>query len=1205
MVKTRSEDQEKDKDHRKLSTDSKKELLIGTASEECNLGIIRPRKHSRREIVTKRKFIGKNSASSEHLKKLKKKETQSKASKDDSGGSEYNPETSYENSMSHKESRLATARSSRSDYEHGASSLQRQTRKNRKKRVKKQKKKQEQEQEQNEPGAHHKSKKIDKDAFNITILKADLIDWDDSEQNKQKIEKSEHKVLEDSKSHEDTVSSEIVKKISGKVEIQSEIERKDEKKPEIQQEKKKKKHNEKFKCSLKSKRRKRSKISLKLKNTMCYKKKPEILKLCDADLKADKKALYDYCTKKIPLSTLPIKPNPIPKSPFHFSKRSPIPIPPLPNPFLKIPKTHLQNPSTHPRPYKSQGFSTQPPTLKVPIPTASNSQPPPSNPLPPTPPATAPSCRPKASTMVSSHLTRWETTLIKEDLADVVKEVLEEVENKWKTREVLKHYMIEKECRRYSGGRDFKELMKKGLERIKQGMEEDEEMPQVESGVAGLEKERREGGREDQEMREIGKSVTPVKRKDFGKLETSTGENKRKSYPNQSIDRLNKGKITPNPKKSKVRAHSSRSTRGNKSLKKGEKSKITRKVTKVKNEQKSKRKKSKRPPLDDRSTPEVEKDFNFKAFTDLLNALPEPSSRQKIKKKRLNLWNIEKKDLDSLLPEKYLNDLIILSYYDLIRKIMTKDNVHVFDSFFFEKVVENIEKDSGGPINYNNVKNWGRRVELFKNDFWIFTVNKNSHWYMYIVTYPAAIFKKEKSETKRTLILKFDSFIYKNSCESKTGDKKHFITQYITQELLNRGLSVIPDVDPSITPASIPSLTAQIPIIFVKAPQQYNSYDCGVFCLEYTERFLKNPLAFMKVILEKYGVELAKMKKRDLHRRKNQRKREEINRAIRESEEIKNELDRRNLNRSDDGDSENKESVHSQQVRMWESNVIEKEEKEVKVEEQEKEKEISQGKKEQEMTEQKREKQEKEEQEKRRQYKRRQYKRRQYKRRKYKRRSLHLSKRIGLREIYLINMPILKMDSENVIKELNGEDILYMEDLKILENKLRGIPKYQMIVSYEDWFSPTKVIAFKRFSLICLHVYLNKAIKRLGSSFDTKPNSLEVCKTILKRFIELVEKKEKGGLEKYEIHPNKTPKQCFEEVFLKRIRDQKKIPQMELSVCPKISKNKDDVYNLRLHINDIESQNLISELRSQLPPFRPMPNYTSFDRCDEDDIIKI
>ncbi|KAL8391975.1 hypothetical protein RB595_002260 [Gaeumannomyces hyphopodioides] len=102
---------------------------------------------------------------------------------------------------------------------------------------------------------------------------------------------------------------------------------------------------------------------------------------------------------------------------------------------------------------------------------------------------------------------------------------------------------------------------------------------------------------------------------------------------------------------------------------------------------------------------------------------------------------IHKEDVARLDDGEFLNDSIISFYINYLHnrlKATDKDAAARFyfhNSFFYER----LKPAKGKAINYDNVKSWTSRVDIFKYDFIVVPVNENSHWWVAVICNPGKL----------------------------------------------------------------------------------------------------------------------------------------------------------------------------------------------------------------------------------------------------------------------------------------------------------------------------------------------------------------------------------------------------------------------------------------------------------------------------------
>lgn len=99
-----------------------------------------------------------------------------------------------------------------------------------------------------------------------------------------------------------------------------------------------------------------------------------------------------------------------------------------------------------------------------------------------------------------------------------------------------------------------------------------------------------------------------------------------------------------------------------------------------------------------------------------------------------NRATVDQADIARLDEGEFLNDNLINFYICYLQTKLAKERpellkrIHFFSTFFLEKL-----RSTKGQINYDGVKTWTARVDLFTYDYVVVPVNENAHWYLAIV----------------------------------------------------------------------------------------------------------------------------------------------------------------------------------------------------------------------------------------------------------------------------------------------------------------------------------------------------------------------------------------------------------------------------------------------------------------------------------------
>lgn len=92
----------------------------------------------------------------------------------------------------------------------------------------------------------------------------------------------------------------------------------------------------------------------------------------------------------------------------------------------------------------------------------------------------------------------------------------------------------------------------------------------------------------------------------------------------------------------------------------------------------------------------------------------------------------EWQDLHRLDEGEFLNDNLIsffLRYYE--HKASNKVGIHFLSSFFYETLTRSASGRKG--INYEGVKRWTARIDLFAQDYVVVPINEHAHWYVALI----------------------------------------------------------------------------------------------------------------------------------------------------------------------------------------------------------------------------------------------------------------------------------------------------------------------------------------------------------------------------------------------------------------------------------------------------------------------------------------
>lgn len=247
-----------------------------------------------------------------------------------------------------------------------------------------------------------------------------------------------------------------------------------------------------------------------------------------------------------------------------------------------------------------------------------------------------------------------------------------------------------------------------------------------------------------------------------------------------------------------------------------------------------------------------------------------------------NRTTVDADDIPRLDEGEFLNDNLINFYLRYLQVELENHRpellkkVHIFSTFFFEKL-----RSTKGKINYDGVKAWTAKFDLFTYDYIVVPVNECAHWYLAIICnapnvlsgIPARaadvevidmsqdhagpeVVSSPPSTATRTIETspnaggrtwtgggpqKHDprqpKIVTLDSLGSQHSPTCRALKEYLAEEAKSKkgvGLAVAPN-----------GMTAK------EIPEQDNFCDCGVFVLGYMEEFLKDPDQAARKLLQK------------------------------------------------------------------------------------------------------------------------------------------------------------------------------------------------------------------------------------------------------------------------------------------------------------------------------------------------------------------
>ena len=216
---------------------------------------------------------------------------------------------------------------------------------------------------------------------------------------------------------------------------------------------------------------------------------------------------------------------------------------------------------------------------------------------------------------------------------------------------------------------------------------------------------------------------------------------------------------------------------------------------------------------------------------------------------------VTSRDLLTLRDNEFLNDSVIefrikkLWFEEM--KQEDRDRCHVFNSFFFEKLSNrDFEKEIGNSswekqkAAHDRVSKWTRGVDIFKKDFVFFPIHASSHWSLVILCHPG----KVKSGSIDLLDDSFDdsgtqpTFLHLDSMRGGHDTKRTVakLREYLAMEWLRVNPKEAEKYMDTQDTNLVHFNDKEMPHYRLRVPQQDNGSDCGVFLLEYLNRFAIN-----------------------------------------------------------------------------------------------------------------------------------------------------------------------------------------------------------------------------------------------------------------------------------------------------------------------------------------------------------------------------
>ncbi|OCF76836.1 hypothetical protein I204_02542 [Kwoniella mangroviensis CBS 8886] len=109
--------------------------------------------------------------------------------------------------------------------------------------------------------------------------------------------------------------------------------------------------------------------------------------------------------------------------------------------------------------------------------------------------------------------------------------------------------------------------------------------------------------------------------------------------------------------------------------------------------------------------------------------------------------NITIGDAQRIETDDFLNDTLLefgLRHVLFQLEEERRDQVHLFNSFFYERLSNKAKKPQKGETlwpGYESVKKWSKGKDIFGKDFVVIPINENYHWYLAVIINPSGILR--------------------------------------------------------------------------------------------------------------------------------------------------------------------------------------------------------------------------------------------------------------------------------------------------------------------------------------------------------------------------------------------------------------------------------------------------------------------------------
>ncbi|KAF3000073.1 hypothetical protein E8E13_001774 [Curvularia kusanoi] len=158
-------------------------------------------------------------------------------------------------------------------------------------------------------------------------------------------------------------------------------------------------------------------------------------------------------------------------------------------------------------------------------------------------------------------------------------------------------------------------------------------------------------------------------------------------------------------------------------------------------------------------------------------------------------------DLPKLDEEEFLNDSLVNFYllylYNELKVPM--DRVYFFNTYFFETLTRNTK--GRGAINYDAVKSWTRRDDVFSYDHIVVPINENFHWYLAIICNVSNIARRLAVEGSANQSLNLDQMTAESPIPKPATEESNDVPDAKTENETDDAVQVLETpIDPGAEP---------------------------------------------------------------------------------------------------------------------------------------------------------------------------------------------------------------------------------------------------------------------------------------------------------------------------------------------------------------------------------------------------------------------